>query len=57
MNKCLAVAETADKMGDRLARIDMGQKLGGLCPFLGELGRHLTYCGLGRGLTLYQVAS
>ena len=30
-NKCSAVAE----MGDRLATIDMGRKLGGLCPFGG----------------------
>ena len=30
-NKCSAVAE----MGDRLATIDKGRKLGGLCPFGG----------------------
>jgi len=36
--KCSPVAE----MGDRLATIDMGQKLGELCPFGGELGPHLT---------------
>jgi len=29
----------------------MGRKVGGCCvPFLGELGPHLTQCGLGRGL-------
>jgi len=47
-------------MGDRLATIDMGRQLGGgLCPFLGgaELGPHVTQCGQGRGLPLYQVAS
>jgi len=48
-------------MGDRLATIDMGRKLGGaaLPPFLGkeELGPHLTQCRLGRGLPPYQVAS
>jgi len=32
-NKCSAVAE----IGDRLATIDMDRKLGGLCPFGGEL--------------------
>jgi len=32
--KCSAVAE----MGDRLATIDMGRKLDGLCPFLGGAG-------------------
>jgi len=36
-------------MGDRLATIEMGQKLEGLCPFgEKELGPHLTQCGLGR---------
>ena len=40
-NKCLAVAD----MGDRLVTIDMGRKLGGCAPFLGEgeLGPHVTY--------------
>ena len=55
-NKTLAVAE----MGDRgHNRIDMGRKEGGGCcaPFAGELGPHLTQCGLGRGLLPYQVAS
>jgi len=33
-------------------------KTGGLCPLLkGELGPHLTQCGLGQGLPPYQVAS
>ena len=34
-----------------------GPKIGGLCPFWGELSPHLTQCGLGRGLPPYQVAS
>jgi len=52
--KSLAVAE----MGDRLATVDMGQKVGGGCgaPLRGgELGLHLTQCGLGRGLSPHQV--
>ena len=44
--KSSAVAE----MGDCLATIDMGRKLG-------ELGPHLTQCCLGRSLPPYQVAS
>jgi len=49
--KCLAVAE----MGDRLATIDVGQKLEGMCPFgEEELGPHLTQCGVGQGLPSYQ---
>jgi len=49
-----AVAE----MGDRLATIGMGRKWGGLLWGAGSpLGPHLTQCGLGRGLPLYQVAS
>ena len=53
-NKSSAVAE----MGDRLATIDMGRKLGGSAPFLvGELGSHLTQGRLGRGLPPHQVAS
>ena len=50
-----AVAE----VGDRLATIDMGQKVGGCCaPFCGErLGPHLTHCGLGRGLRPCQFSS
>jgi len=53
-NKCSAVAE----MGERLATIDMGQKLE--CALFergSELGPHVTQCGLGRGRRLYQVAS
>ena len=43
-------------MGDRLA-IDMGQKVGAAVPLsVGELGPHLTQCGLGRTLPAYQVA-
>jgi len=55
MNKCSAVAE----MGDHLATIDMGCKLGGSAPFFveGELGPHLTQCGQGRGLSACQVSS
>jgi len=39
-------------MGDRLATINMGRKVGGAVPILGggELGLHLTQCGLGRGV-------
>jgi len=41
-----------------LATTDMGRKLGAPPTFLlGELGPHLTQCGLGRGLPPYQVAS
>jgi len=55
LNKSSAVAE----MGDRLTTIDMGRKLGrGCCGGAGSpLGHHLTQCGLGQGLPLYQVAS
>jgi len=55
INKCLTVAE----MDDRLATIDMGQKLGGaMPPFWGwELGPHLTQYGLGRGLPPHQMTS
>jgi len=47
------------KMGDRLATIDIGWKVGrGCCGGTGSsLGHYLTQCGLGRGLPLYQVAS
>jgi len=45
-------------MGDYLATIDMGRKLGGCAPFgRGELGPHVAQCGLGRDLPSYQVAS
>jgi len=50
-NKSSAVAE----MGDRLATIDMGWKVGRAA--VGALGHRLTHCGLGRGLPIYQVAS
>jgi len=45
-------------MGDRLATIDMCRKVGkGCCGGAGSpLGHHLTQCGVGRGLPLYQVA-
>jgi len=44
-------------MGDCLAKIDTGQKLGAGCcaPYRGELGSHLTQCHLGRGIDPYQV--
>ena len=42
----------------RLATIDIGQKLKAVpLLFLGELGPHLTQCGLHRGLPLYHVTS
>ena len=54
INKSSAVAE----MGDRLATIGMGQKWGGAAVGAGPpLGSHVTQCGLGRGLPLYQIAS
>ena len=40
MNKSSAVAD----MGDCLATIDMGRKLGAV-PILGGAGSHLTQCG------------
>jgi len=43
-------------MGDRVATIDMGRKLGAVLPLLGELVPHVTQCGLGRGLPSYQMA-
>ena len=52
LNKSSAVAE----MGDRLARIDTGQKAGAPVPLsVGQLGPHLTQCRLGRGVPPYQV--
>jgi len=42
INKSSVVAE----MGDRLA-IDTGRKVGAAVPLFGELGPHLTQCGLG----------
>jgi len=45
-------------MGYRLATIGMGRKWEGATVGAGSpLGPHLTQCGLGRGLPLYQVAS
>ena len=45
-------------MGDRLAIIDMGRKVGAdVLLSVEELGAHLTQCCLGRGLPSYQVAS
>jgi len=37
----------------------MGRKFGGCAPYFGEgeLGPHLAQCGLGRGLSPYQVES
>jgi len=52
--KSSALAE----MGDRLATIGMGRKWEGAAVGAGPpLGLHLTQCGMGRGLPLYQVAS
>jgi len=50
-NKCSAVAE----MGDRLATIDKGPKLGAV-PLLGERCPHVTQCGLGQGLPSYPTS-
>jgi len=45
-------------MGDRLATIGVGRKWEGAAVGAGSpLGPHLTQCGLGRSLPLYQVAS
>jgi len=44
--KCSAVAE----INDRLAAIDISRKLGTMPLLGGELGPHVTQCGLGRGL-------
>jgi len=54
-NKSSALAE----MGDRLTTTDMGRKVGeaAVGSAGSPLGHHLTQCGLGRGLPLYQVAS
>jgi len=46
------------EMGDRLAAIDIGRKVGIAVPlYVGELGLYVTQCRLGRGLPPYQVAS
>jgi len=51
-------SSTVAGMGDRLATIGVGRKWGGAAVVAGSpLGPHLTQCGLGRGLSLYQVAS
>jgi len=42
---------------NRLATIDMGQKLGAVPLLRDELGPHLTQRRLGRGLPPYQLAS
>jgi len=53
IDKSLAVAQ----MGDRLATINIGRKVGAAVPLhVGELSPHLTR-RLGRGLSPYQVAS
>ena len=54
-NKCSAVVRWAT-----VSTIDIRQIEQGCCAAFaggGELGPHLTQCGLGRGLLLYQVAS
>jgi len=55
VNKSSAV----EQMGNRLATIDMGRKLGGVPFFRGgaELAPHLTQCGRSRGLPPCQVSS
>jgi len=55
LNKSSAVAE----MGDHLATIDMGRKVGGAAVGGAgyPLGYHLTQYSLGQGLPLYQVAA
>jgi len=53
-NKSSAVAE----MGDRLATLDMGRKVGGCCaPSAGRAGSPSNTLCLGRGLCPHQVAS
>jgi len=44
------------KPSSRLATTDMAKNWG-QCPFLGELGSHLTQCNLDRVLSLYQLSS
>ena len=51
-DKSSAVAE----MGNRLATVDMGQKVGAAALSVGELGPYLTQCRLGRCQPPYQVA-
>jgi len=45
------------EMGDRLATIDVGQKLRRPVPLFGGLVPHLTQCGQGRSLPPRQVSS
>jgi len=58
-DNCISKSSAVAEMGDRLATIDMGWKVGmGCCgDARSSLGHQLTQCGLGRGLPLYQVAS
>jgi len=53
VNNSSAVTE----MGDHLATVDTGQKLGGCAPYAGNLDPYVTQCGLDQGLPLYRVAS
>ena len=53
LNKSSPVAE----MGDRLATIDMGRKWGAAVSLpVGELGPHLTQCGMGQDHTSAQAS-
>ena len=42
----ITITDKTTEMGDRLA-IDTGRKVGAAVPLFGELGPHLTQCGLG----------
>jgi len=53
LDKGSAVAE----MGDHLATIDMGRKVGAAVPLFEAAGSPSTQCGLSRGLPPCQVAS
>jgi len=57
---CIDVTRTQRQLRwATVATIDMGRKEEGaavLCPFRGELGPHLTQCGLGQDVLPYQVA-
>jgi len=55
MNNCHFYKSSAiAEMGDRLATIDIGRKVGAAVPLsLGELGPVLTQCGLVRCLYLF----
>ena len=51
-------SKAVGEIGDRLATLGLGRKWGKAAVGAGSpLGPHLTQCGLGRGLPLYQVAS